>query len=148
MYTYNLKNEISQIFKDWDLKLTFEPCSDTANFLNVTLNLKSGTYEPLRKVNNDFLYVNAHSNHPPIVTQNIPLNIEKMINDLCSNEDIFNKAKCDFQDALKESGYDYNIEFKEKIIRKRKELEVDRFYGLIHHIPAMSKQTLAENFLN
>ena len=71
-----------------------------------------------------------------------------MVNDLCSNEDIFNKAKCDFQDALKESGYDYNIEFKEKIIRKRKELEVDRFYGLIHHIPAMSKQTLVENFLN
>ena len=37
-----------------------------------------------------------------------------MVNDLCSNEDIFNNAKCDFQDALKESGYDYNIEYKEK----------------------------------
>ena len=73
-----------------------------------------------RKENNDFLYVNAQSNHPPIVTQNIPLNIEKMVNDLCSNEDIFNKAKCDFQDALKESGYDYNIEFKEKNNQKKK----------------------------
>ena len=74
---HKLKKEISQIFKDCDLKLTFEPCSVTANFLNVTLNLKSGTYEPFRKENNDFLYVNAKSNHPPTITQNIPLKMKK-----------------------------------------------------------------------
>ena len=72
----------------------------------------------------------------------------KNVNDLCSNEDIFNKAKCDFQDALKESGYDYNIEFKEKNNEKKKRTRNRQVLWFNPPYSCHVKQILVENFLN
>ena len=56
----------------------------------------------------------------PLQLQKNPLGIEKMVNDLSSNKNIFDKAKPDFQDALRKSGYDYELEYKDKNKSKRK----------------------------
>ena len=36
------------------------------NFFNVTFDLKSGKHKSFRKPNDDPIYINTHSNHPPI----------------------------------------------------------------------------------
>ena len=37
------------------------------NFLDITLDLTSEKYQPYKKPNDDTLYINSHSNHPPSI---------------------------------------------------------------------------------
>ena len=37
------------------------------NFLDVTLDLDTGSHKPFHKPNEDLKYVNKDSNHPPVV---------------------------------------------------------------------------------
>ena len=59
------KQEVSDIFKANGLKITIEANKKTINFLDVTLDLASGSYKPFMKPNNKILYVHQESNHPP-----------------------------------------------------------------------------------
>ena len=59
------KQEVSEIFKANGLKITIEANKKTINFLDVTLDLSSGSYKPFMKPNNKILYVHQESNHPP-----------------------------------------------------------------------------------
>lgn len=59
------KQEVSEIFKTNGLKITIEANKKTTNFLDVTLDLASGSYKPFMKPNNKILYVHRQSNHPP-----------------------------------------------------------------------------------
>ena len=43
------------------------------NFLDVTLDLRSGLYKPYNKPNDTPLYVHKNSNHPPSILKNPPL---------------------------------------------------------------------------
>ena len=58
------KQEVSEIFKANGLKITIEANKKTINFLDVTLDLASGSYKPFMKPNNKILYVHQESNHP------------------------------------------------------------------------------------
>jgi len=51
------KQEVSEIFKSNGLKITIEANKKTINFLDVTLDLPSGSYKPFMKPNNKVLYV-------------------------------------------------------------------------------------------
>ena len=61
------------------------------NFHDVTLDLKKGTHQPYLKANNNPLYVHNESNHPPSILKNIPLAINKRLNELSSNKDSFDE---------------------------------------------------------
>ena len=74
-----------------------------ANFLDVTLDLKSGKYSPYTKEENTPLYAHKQSNHPPSILRNIQIS---------SDKDCFDKAKDPYQDTLNKSGYKYNLSFK------------------------------------
>ena len=39
--------------------------------LDVTLNLKDGTYKPYRKPNEETMYIHKKSNHPPNIIKQI-----------------------------------------------------------------------------
>ena len=55
-----------KIFKeDFDLSITCETKLKAVNFLDVTLNLTTGKYQPCNKPDNNPLYINILSNHPP-----------------------------------------------------------------------------------
>ena len=82
------------------------------NFFNVTLDLEKNSFKPYTKDNNELLYVNTQSNHPPLVTKNIPLGIEHMLNKLSSSEEVFNNAKPEYQETLHRSKYRHNLEYK------------------------------------
>ena len=68
---------VPEIFKTIGLKITIEASLKTVNFLDVTLNLDTGLYQPYRKPNDQTRYVNAQSNHPPAMTKNLPKSIEQ-----------------------------------------------------------------------
>ena len=47
------------------LSITCEVNKKIVDFLDVRFNLKDQTYEPYRKPNNDPVYINKYSKHPP-----------------------------------------------------------------------------------
>ena len=67
------RKKIIKIFQEHGLKITADTNLVETNFLDVTLNLKSGKYWPFRKPNNSPLYVHNQSNHPPIIKNNCRL---------------------------------------------------------------------------
>ena len=118
-----MKKKLCALFRDEGLKITVETNQYVVNYLDVTLNLKDHTYRPFLKPNNIIKYVHRNSNHPPSITKNIPASINRRLSNISSNEQIFNSAKTPYQQALKESGYDYELKFKptnKRYSRKRK----------------------------
>ena len=66
-----IKKKLFNIFKSNGLSITVECNLIRTDFLDVTFYLKSATYYPYRKQNNKRLHKNKHSNHPPIIFNQI-----------------------------------------------------------------------------
>ena len=81
------------------------------NYLDVTLNLATAKYYPYRKPDNNPLYINAKSNHPPSIIKHLPASISTRISSLSCVPDEFNKASQTYNDALKTSGYHENLRY-------------------------------------
>ena len=70
--------DFMKIFKeDFDLSITYETNLRVVNFLDVTLNLKTGKYKPYNKSDNNPLYISILSNHPLNIIKNLPDNISR-----------------------------------------------------------------------
>ena len=80
----------------------------------VTLNLTTGKYQPYNKSDNNPLYINILSNHPPNIIKNLPGNISKRINNLSADETTFNKCKDLCNSALAKSGFKHKITFQKQ----------------------------------
>jgi hypothetical protein len=106
-----LKQDIIKIFKKEGLNITINVNLKVVEFLDVELNLETETHKPFTKPNNTILYVNADSNHPQSMKRNIPLACQKRLSLLSSNEDIFNAAAPEYQEALDKAGYKYQLRY-------------------------------------
>ena len=106
-----IKKEICRIFKENHLRITIEANLKAIDFLDITMDLRSGVYKPFMKPNNTPLYVHKNSNHPPNIIRNIPESINKRLSTISSNESVFNNAATDYQEALKSSGYHYKLKY-------------------------------------
>ena len=73
--------------------------------------MKDDLFKPYIKPNNDPIYVNRQSNHPPKVLENIPIGINTGISDISSNEEIFNEAAIVYQESLDKSGFKYKMKY-------------------------------------
>ena len=73
------RKELHKIFEQFDLKITAEVNLNVVNFLDVTFDLNNAKHKPYRKPNDDPLYINRHSNHPPSITRQLPTAINKRI---------------------------------------------------------------------
>ena len=140
---------IIKLFKENDLKITIQTGLKTVDFLDVTFNLTTETFSPYKKPNNKLLYVNKQSNHPPSVLKQIPNSVNERLNTISSNEGIFNSAKKDYENALKSSGYNQPLTYKNQqdnvIERKR-----NRGRNIIWYNPPYSmsvKTNLGHKFL-
>ena len=110
-----IRKDFIKIFKeDFNLSITCETNLKTVNFLDVTLNLTTAKYQPYNKPDNNPLYINILSNHPPNMIENLPENISKRINTLSADETTFNKSKDLYNNALAESGFKYKITFQKQ----------------------------------
>ena len=114
-----LKKKIVQLFNANGLKITITFNMNRVNFLDATLDMPSGKYWPYRKPNDHPLYINKNSNHPPTITKRLPAMVEQRISSISCDETEFNKVKDVYQKALKDSGFDDDIEFKAATPRRR-----------------------------
>ena len=60
---------------------------------------------PYKKPGNQLLYINTQSNHPPTIIKHLPAAISRRISDISCNQEIFDKAKPEYEKALRDSGY-------------------------------------------
>ena len=74
-----LRKKLTGIFKRFDLRITIEANLKVVDFLDVTMNLDTGKFQPFRKPNENPLYVSKQSNHPPEITKNIPAAVNKRL---------------------------------------------------------------------
>ena len=70
-----VRKEFSKVIGDLGLKITVQSNLKVVDYLDVMLNLTTGKYYPFRKPDNDPLYINAKSNHPPSTIRQIPASI-------------------------------------------------------------------------
>ena len=64
---HKLNGNVIKMFKTVGLKITIQPGWRIGSFLDVKFNLNNGTYQPYRKPDNNPVYINEKSNHPPVV---------------------------------------------------------------------------------
>ena len=105
------KKKLYKMFADMGLKITLETNLPKVDFLDITMNLHEENFQPYRKPNDTPLYVHTKSNHPPHVIKNLPTAINKRLSEISSEEDLFNKHKTDYEQALKKSGHESKLEF-------------------------------------
>lgn len=106
-----IKKEICRVFRENDLKVTIEANKATVNFLDVTLDLRTGGYMPYMKPGNIPLYVHVQSNHPPTVIKQIPEGINKRLSNISSTKKAFEQAAPAYQEALQKSGHKYQLTY-------------------------------------
>ena len=106
-----IKKDICKIFKQNKLKITIEVNMKTVDFLDITMDLRTGINKPFMKANNTPLYVHKESNHPPSIIKNIPDSINRRLSTISSNKAAFNEATPTYQTALRKSGYDYKLNY-------------------------------------
>ena len=124
----DIRKALVKVFKENGFKLECKVYVSQVAFLDVKLDISTKLFRPFRKENDTPCYVHKESNHPPVVKKKLPDMINKRINDLSSNEEIFNEEKGLYQGALKRSGHkDYKMHYipkteqpKKKRIRSRK----------------------------
>ena len=73
-----------------------------------------------KKPNDQLLYVNTSSDHPPQVIKQLPNSINWKIIKNSSNKAVFDASKNEYEEALLKSGYKSNLEFQKEISCERK----------------------------
>ena len=117
-----------------------------ADFLDVTMNLKDDKYWPYRKSNNDTLYINKFSNHPPNIIKELPSMIEKRVSELSCNADEFVKCKSVYEEALARSGFHCELKYVQHPSARK-----NRPRNVIWYNPpfnAAVKTNIGKNFIN
>ena len=84
-----------------------------ANFLDVIFNLKNGSYQPYKKLNDELKYINVLSNHSPQLLKQLLTTISGMLSRNLSIELIFNESKHQDEDALSKSGFKTELTYKD-----------------------------------
>ena len=67
------------------LDVIIERNMNMVNYLDVTVNLMDGTYEPFKKPNNETKYIYTDSNHPSSIIKQIPKSIATRLSLLSSS---------------------------------------------------------------
>ena len=68
------RKEIHKLFKEFQLRITADLCNQTVNSLDLTLNLKEGSYQPYRKPNNNPLFIDTVRKR--IESKQLPVEVE------------------------------------------------------------------------
>ena len=105
--------DLHKLYKSHGLKITIASSGPVANYLDVTVDLSDGSYRPYRKPNDIPVYINAASNHPPSILKHIPRMVERRLQSVSSDKSVFNEAKPPYEEALKRSGFDTTLVYKD-----------------------------------
>ena len=106
-----IEKQVRVLFMKENLKIVVEPSAQITDFLDVKLNLTTREFRPFRKPNDHPIYINSKSNHPPTIIKQLPKMIEQRISSLSSNMEIFDDEIGPYENALKNSGYQYKMKY-------------------------------------
>ena len=106
-----ITKKIRKFFRRFSLDITTENSPKIANFLDVTLELKTGLHRPFHKPNENLQYVNRNSNHPGSVIKSIVKSVSNRITRLSANKEIFEQNQEYYNSALERAGYLDKIEY-------------------------------------
>ena len=149
--TDKIRKIINEIFKDIGLKITSKCNLKVVDYLDITLNLNTQSYEPYRKPNDEPLYINIKSNHPPNIIKHIPDAVSKRLSTLSSNNQIFDKAAPTYNKALSRSGYKNKIVYSKEQNTENDKKKRNRTRKIIWFNPPYSlnvKTNVGRSFLN
>ena len=112
-----MKKKLQRLFKEYDLELTAESNLKIVNYLDVTFNLKDGTFRPYHKPDDQIQYIQrnptTHPPPPPNIIKHIPASIEtRLSNQSSSTEIIFRESTTHYENNLQQSGYNKKLTYK------------------------------------
>ena len=143
-----MRKKLHLLFASFGLKITAETGMKQTDFLDTTLHLEDGSFEPFRKDDAVPTYVNRRSNHPPSITKHLPEMIEKRLNSRCSSKKIFDQHKHIYEAALKKSGYETKLNYKpEEETRTKKKPRYKQIYWFNPPYNMKVKTKLGQEFL-
>ena len=124
------KKKLCKIFKDNDLRIAVEANKKVTDFLDITLDLHTGSYKPKKNKterHHQVLYIHCQSNHPPSIIKNLPKGIEIQLSNNSANADIFQEAAKPYNNGLKNNGHKEELKYTNKgtIQNKRGETSND-----------------------
>ena len=64
----HIKKNFQSLFKKYGLEIIIECNKKVVDYLDVTSNLKDGSYKPYHKPDNKLTHINVQSNHPANIT--------------------------------------------------------------------------------
>ena len=100
---------MSAIFRKHALEITIDANKKRVEFLDIYMDLDLEEFGPFLKPNDTPIYVDAGSNHPPKVIENIPKGINKRLSTISATKQIFDNAAPVYQAALDRSGHNFNF---------------------------------------
>ena len=106
--TDKTRKNIIKVFTTTAFQIKTETSTLHTNFLDVTFNLRSGTYCPYKKANDTLLYVHTLSNHPHQAAPTFHFST------VSSNETVFESTTLEYQEALRKSAFKSNLKYKPK----------------------------------
>ena len=107
----NMKKEMCQIFKDNGLNIMIDANKKVVDFLDITLNHRTGSYKPYKKPNDCINYIHKESNHPPAIINNLPKGIGLKLSNNSSDSKLFEEAAKPYNRALKDNGHRRELKF-------------------------------------
>ena len=107
-----IKKKLQRLFKEYDLEIIAESNQKIVNYLDVTLNLKDGTFRPYHKPGDQMQYIHTESNHPSNIIKHIPASIESRLSNLSSNERVFKESTTHYESKFRQSGYNKKLSYK------------------------------------
>ena len=123
------------------MKQLFLPLINILFYLDVTFNLKDGTFRPYHKPDDQIQYIHTESNHPPNIIKHIPASIETRLSNLSSTEIIFRESTTHYENNLRQSGYNKKLTYKPTDTNHQKHSKHKRkIPGLIHRLAKMFLQ--------
>ena len=112
------------------------------DYLDIIQNLYNGTVSPFRKQNQNPRYVDMGSNHPTQVFKHIPNSIEHRLSTNSSNIDIFEQSKQDYEKALKNSGYNVKLRYKNSIETPNTQKRKNRPWRILWFTPPYNMEVV------
>ena len=95
---------IIEIFKNAGFKIAIKANLHIVDFLIVTFTLLDARYKSYEQPNDQLLYVHISSNLPPQIIK-LSISISNRSSNNSSNKHVFDMSKCEYEKALRESGY-------------------------------------------
>ena len=101
--TDRLRKDVIEIFKNAGFKIEIKTNLHIVDFLDVMFNLLDGKYKPYQKPNDQLLYVNTSSNHPPQIIKQLPISISNRLSNNSSNKQVFDMSKGEYEKPLNQN---------------------------------------------